>query len=341
MKKNAKWKILLNLVLLLIILGIMYYFIQNSMRDIFIELKETDLTILFSVLFLGLLHQFFEGCGIKETVRGFSANFTVFDGMMTSFYIAFYRIITFGVGTLLAEIGFYKKKGIKISQGVGASALHMVMYKSAIVTYAVANLIFYFASMLNQRPQMIGLILVGIVLTSLLIITLVVLSLSLNLQVAVLLFCNRFVRNKKLRSYIDQLNLQINALHQAMQSVLDDKATILKIYLFNLLKVGAWYVIPFVCFQEETNNISFFLAFALISFTLVLSGVIPSPAGVGSFEFVYLFMFQPVTGTVEAVSSLLLYRFASFVLPFLLGFLVFLRERRKVVTDGIEEISEP
>ncbi|MDN6733329.1 MAG: UPF0104 family protein, partial [Tetragenococcus koreensis] len=46
-------------------------------------------------------------------------------------------------------------------------------------------------------------------------------------------------------------------------------------------------------------------------------------------------------GTVEAVSSLLLYRFASFVLPFLLGFLVFLRERRKVVTDGIEEISEP
>lgn len=341
MKRNAKWKIILNLVLLLVILGIMYYFVQNSMRAIFIELKETNLILLAGVLFLGLLHQFFEGCGIKETVRGFAPNFTIFDGMMTSFYIAFYRVITFGAGTLLAEIGFYKKKGIKISQGVGASTLHMVSYKTAIITYAVLNFIFYFTSMLKQRPEMIGMILIGMVLTSLLVITLVVLSLSLNVQVAVLLFCNRFVHNGKLRYHIDQANLQINALHQAMQSVLDDKASLVKIYLFNLLKVGAWYIIPFVCLQEEANNINFFLAFALISFTLVLSGVIPSPAGIGSFDFVYLFMFQPVVGTVEAVSSLLLYRFASFVLPFLLGFFVFLKERRKVITEGIEEISQP
>ena len=318
----------------------MFYFIQNSMREIFAELKETNLIILMSVIFLGLLHQFFEGYGIKETVRGFTTNFSVLDGMMTSFYIAFYRMVTFGVGTLLAEIGFYKKKGIKISQGVGASALHMVSYKTAIVTYAALNLIFYFNAILEQRPQMIALILIGIVLTVLLIVTLVVLSLSLNLQVLVLLFCNRFVRNKKLRSYIDQFNLQINALHQAMQSVLRDRASILKIYLFNLLKVGSWYVIPFVCLQQEFSDIDFFLTFALISFTLVMSGVIPSPAGIGSFDFVYLLMFRPLTGTVDAVSSLLLYRFASYVLPFLLGFFVFLKERRTAITEEIEDSSQ-
>ena len=310
------------------------------MREIFAELKETNLIILMSVIFLGLLHQFFEGYGIKETVRGFTTNFSVLDGMMTSFYIAFYRMVTFGVGTLLAEIGFYKKKGIKISQGVGASALHMVSYKTAIVTYAALNLIFYFNAILEQRPQMIALILIGIVLTVLLIVTLVVLSLSLNLQVLVLLFCNRFVRNKKLRSYIDQFNLQINALHQAMQSVLRDRASILKIYLFNLLKVGSWYVIPFVCLQQEFSDIDFFLTFALISFTLVMSGVIPSPAGIGSFDFVYLLMFRPLTGTVDAVSSLLLYRFASYVLPFLLGFFVFLKERRTAITEEIEDSSQ-
>ncbi|MDN6639250.1 MAG: lysylphosphatidylglycerol synthase domain-containing protein [Tetragenococcus sp.] len=341
MKKNPKWKILLNLVLLLAILGVMFYFIQNSMGAIFVELKETKLIVLIGVLSLGLLHQFFEGCGIKETVRGFSNSFTTFDGMMTSFYTAFYRVITFGAGTILAEIGFYKKKGIKISQGIGASTLHTVIYKLAIVTYAVLNLFFYFTSMLEQRPQMIVLILIGIALTSLLIVTLVVLSLSLQVQVAVLLICNRFVHNKKLRGYVDRMNLQINALHHAMQSVLSDKTSMLKIYLFNLLKVGSWYVIPFVCLQEEAGGFNFFLAFALTSFTLVLSGVIPSPAGIGSFDFVYLFMFQPVTGTVDAVSSLLLYRFASYVLPFLLGFIVFLRERRKAITDNIEEISQP
>ncbi|WP_373852594.1 lysylphosphatidylglycerol synthase transmembrane domain-containing protein [Tetragenococcus halophilus] len=340
MKKNPKWKIVLNLILLLLILGIMFYFIQNSMREIFVELKETNLVILLGVIFLGLLHQFFEGYGIKETVGSFAPNFSVFDGMMTSFYTAFYRVVTFGVGTLLAEIGFYKKKGIKISQGVGASALHMISYKAAIVTYAVLNLSFYFNAILNQRPKMIAVIITGIVLTVLLIVTLIVLSLSLNLQVLVLLFCNRFIRNQKLRVYIDQFNLQINALHHAMQSVLNDRTSLLKIYLFNLLKVGAWYVIPFVCLQEEFNDIDFFLTFALISFTLVVSGVIPSPAGIGSFDFVYLLMFRPLSGTVDAVSSLLLYRFASYVLPFLLGFLVFLKERRTAITTEIENSSQ-
>ncbi len=307
------------------------------MRDIFRELKETQLKVLVSVLFLGLLHQFFEGCGIKETVHGFSPNFTIFDGMMTSFYSAFYRIITFGAGTLLAELAFYKKKGIKISHGIGASALHMIAYKTAIVTYAVLNLILYFSLLLVQRPRLISLIIIGILLTLLLIISLVILSLSLNLQVGVLLFCNRFVHNQQLRNHIDRANLQINALHEAMQTVFKNKMTILKIYLFNLLKVGAWYAIPYICLQEETDHLNFFLTFALISFTLVLSGIIPSPAGIGSFDFVYLFMFQPLTGTVNTVSSLLLYRFASFVLPFLLGFLVFLTERRKAIRQELEE----
>ncbi len=60
---------------------------------------------------------------------------------------------------------------------------------------------------------------------------------------------------------------------------------------------------PYIFFVENHPNIDFLLTFSFISFAVVLSGVIPTPAGIGSFEFVYLLLFKPLVGTVDAVSS--------------------------------------
>ncbi len=63
----------------------------------------------------------------------------------------------------------------------------------------------------------------------------------------------------------------------------------------------------------------------------MLSGVIPTPAGIGSFEFVYLLLFRPVVGTVDAFSSILFYRFSSFILQFIYGFVYVIAERLRVI----------
>lgn len=340
MKNKSKGKVVVNLFLLLIIFAIMIYLGKSSFGAIFAELKETNLSLLVGITFLGLLYQYFEGCGMKEMVKGFTTDFSPWDGMLTSFYASFTRVVTFGAGTFVAEVNYYMKKGITMSQGIGASALRMIMYKLSIITFAIIGFIIELSAILDHKPQWIGLILTGIILTTLLVIVMLVLSLSLNVQVAVLLVCNKFIHNQKIRTYVDQANLQINALHVAMKSVLQDKSTILKIYAYNLLKVASWYLIPYVCLMNEVEGLDFFLTFSLISFTLALAGVIPAPAGIGSFEFVYLLLFKPVVGTVNAVSSLLLYRYASYILPFLLGFFVFLKERKRVIAEEIDEIEE-
>ncbi|HLQ40216.1 MAG TPA: flippase-like domain-containing protein [Tetragenococcus sp.] len=339
MKKQPKKKIVLNFLILVIIFAIMIYLGKNSFGSIFAELKSTKVSLLIIITFLGILYQYFEGCVMKEIVKDFTTDFTPWDGMLTSFYASFTRIVTFGAGTFVAEVNYYMKKKIKMSQGIGASVLRMIMYKAAIVTFALLGLIFQFSTLTAYKPQWISLILTGIILTSLLVIAMLLLSLSINVQVAVLLFCNKFISNQKIRNFIDEVNLQINALHGAMRSVLKNRSSLLKIYAFSLLKVAIWYVIPYVCLMDEVDSLNFFLTFSLISFTLALAGVIPSPAGIGSFEFVYLLLFKPVFGTVNAVSSMLLYRYATYILPFVLGFFVFLRERRKVIREEIEEIE--
>ena len=59
--------------------------------------------------FFGVVYQFAEGRSIKEIARYFNKDFTTVDGF-TSCYVAFYRIISFGTGTLLSEIYFIRKR---------------------------------------------------------------------------------------------------------------------------------------------------------------------------------------------------------------------------------------
>lgn len=96
---------------------------------------------------------------------------------------------------------------------------------------------------------------------------------------------------------------------------------------------------PYLFLVENHPHLDFLLTFSFISFAVVLSGVLPTPAGIGSFEFVYLLLFRPVVGTVDAVSSLLLYRFGSFILPFIYGFFYVIAERRNILRQEIHEVK--
>jgi len=340
MKISNKKKLSLNIFLLVLVFGIMFYVIRHSLSDILYELKDTPLSILFGITFLGVVYQFFEGWSIKATVEGFSKKFTILDGALTSCYAAFTRVVTFGAGTLLAEINYYKKKGLKVSQGVGVAALHMIMYKLAILTYALLAFVFQYSYLKRNIPSVMPFVLVGIIGTALLILFFLFITISLNLQILFVSISNKIFHKKKFREWIDRSNIQVYSLRETVYSILKDRTALFRIYLLNLLKLSMWYLLPFVILRKGHPEVSFPLFFAMISFTLVLSGVIPAPAGIGSFEFVYMLLFKPLVGTVDAVSSMLLYRFSSYVLPFILGFFYVLHDRKQAITGEVEEIKE-
>ena len=88
---------------------------DNSLSDIFAQLMETSWLVLIAVIF-GVVYQFAEGRSIKEIARYFNKDFTTVDGF-TSCYVAFYRIISFGTGTLLSEIYFIKREFLFLKCG--------------------------------------------------------------------------------------------------------------------------------------------------------------------------------------------------------------------------------
>lgn len=338
--KGNKIKIVFNLLLLIAILAIIYYLINQSFAAIFNELASTSFQVLLATVFFGTVYQIVEGRSIKEIAQPFAPKFTTINGFWTSCYIAFYRIVSFGTGTLISEIYFYNKKGMKFSQGAGVTALHMIMYKVAVITYAVFGLLIQFSLLYENSPTMIWFIIAGIILTALIILFLVVISVSLNLQVFFVKITNRLFKSDRLRNWVDTCNSQIYSLRETVQTIIKDPTALLRIYFWNMLKLIFWYIMPYLFLIENHPDLDFLLTFSFISFAVVLSGVIPTPAGIGSFEFVYLLLFRPVVGTVDAVSSLLLYRFSSFILPFIYGFFYVMVEKRKILYQEIQEVKQ-
>ena len=61
------------------------------------------------------------------------------------------------------------------------------------------------------------------------------------------------------------------------------------------------------------------VALAITTVSVMLAAVIPTPAGIGSSEFVMIAMFGAIVGSAKAGAMALLYRFATFVFPCALG----------------------
>lgn len=57
---KGKVKIGLNMLLMIIVLGVIFYVMDNSLSDIFAQLMETSWLVLIAVIFFGVVYQFAE-----------------------------------------------------------------------------------------------------------------------------------------------------------------------------------------------------------------------------------------------------------------------------------------
>lgn len=337
MQKSGKSKLIINISLFAAIIGVIIFVVRDSLSDIFLELADTSLPVLVGVTLLGFLSLLVEGFTVKNIVAEYNPEFTLIDGFFSSAYMSFYRVITFGTGTIVSEVLFYHKKELKFSQGTGVVALRMVIYKVALSVVAVVFL-FLKGNELNQQINHgVIYVVVGLVVTLVIVGVLLLFSLSINAQVLFVIITNRLFKRQKLRDLIDKVNMQFYSLRDTIQTFFSHKETVIKVFLSTMVKLGVWYIIPYFILSSENKDLNLLLIVALISFTVILGGILPAPGGIGGFEFVYVLLFSSVVGRVEAVSSLLLYRYATYLMPFLIGMVYVLVNKQREINLELKE----
>ncbi len=339
MKKHSKGKLVLNFLLMSVIIVVILFIMKNSLGEIFHQIGRTKPSVLMGVTSLGLLFLCLEGYNYRQIVAPFDLKLSFSKGFFAFCYPAFYRVITFGAGTLVAEVMYFRQRGLSTSQSMGVTSIHMMLYKLGVISMSFVGLLFAFPVLLAKMSYMVPVVIIGLVVTSLVVFVIFLASANQRFHHWLMVLANRLFKSESAKKRIDSFNEQIESLRETVREIMTDRTNVIKLVGINVLKLIPWYVMPYVIFYDE-HQLSLMLTMSLVAMASVVGGIIPSPAGIGSFDFIFVLLFSPLVGRVDAASGLLLYRFGTYVIPVLLGMFYVARNKEQELKEEIHELKE-
>lgn len=324
---NKKTKTILKFAFVIVIVAIIVYTFRDSAGPIVEQLRKTSFQVIAVISVLAILYELVEGWITYSFARKYNPAFTYRMGVESAFYCCFYRVATLGSGAGVAAIFYFNEKGIEISKGTGMYMLEYVLHK---VTIAIFSLLFFLLSwgfMRENYSEYTWMLLGGYGITILVAIALLLFCCSKRFHGLILWLLDRINSKGRFDAQVAELQNQCKVMEEATGELLGSVSFVLSIILKNLLKFSFWYSIPYFVLRG-TGQMTLPEAMAITSLSVLLAAVLPAPAGIGSTEFVFAMLFSVIVGTGTAGSASLLYRFATFVLPFLIGAFVVLSRRR-------------
>lgn len=320
----------------LLIIAVIIYTFRDSAGPILKELGETSPVVVFIISVLAVLYELVEGWITYSFAKKYQPGFTYWMGVESAFYCSFYRVATLGSGAGVAAVYYFNEKGIEVSKGTGMYMVEYVLHKVTIALFSAVFFIFSFGFMRKHYAEYEWLLIGGYVVTIAIAAALLLFCCSRKVHGALLWVVDRFNRKGRLNEQEAFLREQCGILENATSKLLSDKRFVLQIVGKNLLKFVFWYSIPYVALYN-TGAVTLPQAMAITSLSVMLAAVIPTPAGIGSTEFVFTMLFASLVGMGDAGSATLLYRFATFVLPFVIGAVIVVIRRIRQKTLRTEK----
>lgn len=319
-KQLLKWGFVI------LIVGIIVYTFRDQAGPILHQLKETSPWVVVLICLSSLGYECMEGAVTTGFARQYQKEFSYLTGVESAFFCSFYRVATLGSGSGVAAVYYFNEKGIPVSKGTGMYMVEYVLHKLSIAIFSVIFFAGSFRFMMEHFGEYAGLLAAGYIVTALIAAAMVFVCYSTKLHRWIFLLLDKINRKHKFDGQIGMIREQCAILEEASAFLLKKPGLIMLTVGKNLVKLAFWYGIPYVVFYG-TGTITLAQTLAVTSLSVMLAAVLPSPAGIGSTEFMFTLLFASVAGTGAAGSASLLYRFATFVFPFLVGAFIVLKRR--------------
>lgn len=311
--KNNWWKIIFIIVVLLIL----YLLFGDSFSSILREISDTDGRTMLEICLCGVLYNLSEGLVYVWLARRHQKDFQYRDGIACSYYTAFYRTVTLGSGTAAATVYFLYKKGIQVPEGVAISTVQYVLQRIAAAVLGGMGFLLCGSYMNSWFGEYHMELILGYCLTAAICLILILACVSEQFHRALAWLGRKVVRGQKYEDKIMQMEDKSKLLRQETLELIKDRKNVILVLLFELVKLSCWYVIPYIILGPAESDI--FETACVTSLALMLAGIIPAPGGVGSTEGVFILLFTRIAGGIRATSAMLLYRFATYMVPCALG----------------------
>ena len=319
LRAGKRKKIVIKYSIFIVLILIVIWYFKDSIRDILNEVRNTSLEELAVMMGLSFLYFLIEGRIISLMAKKYNPSFSAVQGMGCAYFCNFYRIVTFGSGTGIAEIYYLNHSGVDGARATGMSLVQYIIQKITTALYGIAGYYLFYRAMTDLTAGYDGLLSLGFFAALVIVGVLVLISTSSAFSRTILFWMKKICRGKeKWMGRVEEWEEQVGILQREAKELLRDKKKLLRIFGYDFLKMTLWYLIPYVMLRES-EGLSAVFAAALMAVVFTLAGVLPAPSGFGSLDLVFVLLYGKLTGNAKAVSAILLFRFVTNVIPFVIG----------------------
>lgn len=325
-------KLLAKIIFVIILVLIIVYTFRDSADDIIAQLAQTSLSVIAAITAATVLYHLAEAWITYGLARRYKPGFKYRDAVYCAFNCSFYRLSTLGSGAGVAAIVYLGKKGVGYSEATGLYTTQYMVHK---VSIALFSGIFFVAnwSMMSENYRDYGVYLIlAYLLTALISLGLVLFAVSAKFHRILLALVRHFNKNGRLTPMLRKLEQSCAIMEKSTGELLKDAGTLVGMVLKNMLKLFFWYCIPFLILFGS-GEIALLDSLSVTSLSVMTAAVIPTPAGIGSTELIMTSLFGVLVDLHKAAAITLLYRVASFIVPFLIGgALILISKARRALT---------
>ncbi len=322
--KNATWKTILVLLIMVIVF---YVIMKDDYQNIINTVQRANyLLIGLSVLFI-LIYYFLKSECLyliaREQHKHISLGKMIHQTLITQF---FNGITPFSTGGQPMQVYMLTKSGIHIGKATSIIIQDFLMYQLALVTVGIfaliSNQIFSF---LHIGIAAYSLIMLGFIINTIIGLCLLFISFSRKFNNFIgkllikILSKLRIVKDKE--KTIGEWEKKLDEFHESGKIFKRNKGLFIKCYLFNVLALSVFYVIPFLVLVSFDPNCGITISSALTcsAFVLLIGNFVPIPGGSGGIEYSFYLIFGGIVKESLLSPAVLVWRFITYYLGVLIG----------------------
>ena len=333
MKKHKK--LIAKLIFIAIIVFVIWLTFKDSMGDIVGEIRNTSIWILLLICLTSVVYHLFEGWMTYSLAKRYNPEFKFLQGIYCAFYCSFYRLTTLGSATGVAAVYYLGQNGVSYSGAISLYMIQYVVHKIGVAIFSGILFLICLPYMMQNYSGYVWLLILAYIVTVLICVGLILLIMFKPFHEWLLKIGHRLNKKGKLDKALSALESNAQIMGETAKKILTDKVQVIKLLVITLIKYIFWFDIPFLVVGAA--KLSFLHSLSISSLAVMTAAVIPTPAGVGSVEFVMTALFGPVVGVSQAAAVTVLYRIATFIFPMIFAMILILVRRgirkRKGITD--------
>lgn len=336
MDKKQRKSLWTSLGILVFLPLLVFWVFRGDYQEIWDNIRRVPVGGLLLLLGLGVVYQLLESAAGLTLIRSQLPDFRFGQAVEVTFLGVFANVATFSAGIIPLQSWYLYRRGLTAGSGAGAMTLEYTFHKCTILIYATAMLILQGRWLAGENTGLARWLLPGYGVCALIITGLLLLCAWGRVQRLACWGLDRLPGTGKWGVRRAAWKAELAALHAQSRLLLRDRERLVRVLAWNSLKLFCLYLTLFLSLRMAgVSALSLWRVQLLGGLMHIIVSALPNLAGMGPAEVSFWLIFSRYMEYGQLSSALILYRTATFFVPFALSTAVFLAIQRRAAAGRL------